>query len=270
MKKRQQLVLVVASAGLLLAGCGGSESATTDKSETKVAKSTSADLTTDTLIPAIFKAQQKAKTSHMSMLLELSGQKIKAEGDVVIGASAADSKVSMKMDMAAMGAGTVEMRFVDKVFYMNLGPLSDNKFAKIDTTDKNNPLGAQFGDLLDQMDPTTQLQQMSDAVTDARKKGDPITLDGVKAQPYQLRVDTTKLDSLKKLPEASKAQLPKTLTYTMYIGPDNLIRRLVTDVVGTKATTEYSKWGKSVDIQAPTKDQITDSDFMDKLGTVPS
>lgn len=271
MKKRHQLVLAVASASLLLAGCGGSDSATKDTSDSS-AVGTKADtsLTEANFVTTITAAQQKAKSSHVSMNIGAAGQKITAEGDVQVGATAADTKAAMTMNLGSVGVGKLEMRLIDSAFFINLGSMSDNKFAKIDLTDSSNPIAKQYGGMLDQLDPSKQLDQFKSALTGLEKKGDAVTLDGVKAQPYVLTLDTSKIKGLESLGAAAAGQIPKSLSYTMFVGPDNLPRRLVTSAAGTDVTLDYSKWGESVDIKAPAKDQITDSSILSKLGGAPS
>ena len=267
MNKRHHLVLAVAAASLVLTGCGSKEDAKKPSGDkTTVAASSGTDLTKANFISTVTAAQQKAKTSHVTMDMSAASQKINATGDVEVGATVADTKVSMKMDLGSLGGGSMEMRLVDKTFYINMGAISNNKFAKLDLTDKSNPLTAQYGGLLDQLDPSKQLEQLKGAVRSVEKKGAAITLDGVKAQPYEMTVDTTKLKDLK----GAGAQVPDTITYTMFIGPDNLPRRFTFDLMGSKATMDYSKWGESVDIKQPAKDQITDSSFLDQLGKAPA
>ena len=62
------------------------------------------------------------------------------------------------------------------------------------------------------------------------QKGKAIELDGVKAQPYVIVVDPSKLSAAKEAGES----LPKTLEYTMYVGPDNLPRRMITELPGRR------------------------------------
>ena len=265
MKKRYQFVVVVAAASLVLAGCGGKDNAAKDSA---VGQKAATELTAVNFVTEVTSAQGKAKSSHVSMKIDASGQKINAVGDIMVGSQAADTKMTMKMDLGSSGLGSLEMRLVDQVFYINLGPLSQNKFAKIDLTDSSDPIGAQYGKIIDQLDPSKQIEQFKDAMSSMKKKGDPIELDGVKAQPYQLTLDTAKVSELSELPAG--ANVPKQIVYTMFIGPDNLPRRISSEFAGSAVTMDYSKWGEAVDIKAPPKDQITDKSFLDQMGTRPA
>ncbi len=105
---------------------------------------------------------------------------------------------------------------------------------------------------MDQMDPAKPARQFKAAVKSFEKKGEPQTIDGVKAQPYVVTVDTSKIDAFKDLAGGRRAaRCPKTMVYTMYVGSDDLLRRMEFDMAGAKTTMDYSKWGEPVDIKAP-------------------
>ncbi|KQP27544.1 MULTISPECIES: hypothetical protein [unclassified Aeromicrobium] len=259
LKKSAAAVAIVLTAGLGLAACGGDDSSSAKGDTSSVGEKADTELTQENFFTEVTKAQQDAKTSHVEMAFGVGGQDIKASGDVSTGKTAADSAMSMTMTLGAQGE--MEMRLIDGVLYMNMGSMSQNKFAKIDLNDKSNPLGEQYGSLLDSVDPSKQIEQMQEAVTGFEQKGDAEKLDGVEATPYVVTVDSSKLTEQMGAPGQDAAQVPETLTYTMYIGPDNLPRRILMDVAGTKMTMDYTKWGEDVTIEAPAKDQISDVDL---------
>lgn len=253
-KKRHHLVLAVAAVSLALAGCSGN-----DKGKAGVGEEAATELTSANFTKEIAAAQQKAKTSH----IKIAADAFSAEGDVELGASAADTKIAMKFGTGA-GTGDLDMRLIDQIFYINLGPMSQNKFARIDLTDPANPIGAQYGSLIEQFNPTKQMEQFDDAMTSMTKKGKPIELDGVEAQPYEVVLDTSKIEGLDKI--GAGAELPEEMAYIVYVGPDNLPRRISTDLSGASVKVDYTKWGEPVDIKAPAKTEIADEDLMEKLG----
>ena len=246
-------------AGLSLVACTGD----------KDGESSGETLTKTNFFDEVLQAQAKAGTSHIAMNLEVGGQTIKADGDIQVGKTAADTAMAMTMETGQSGMGALEMRLVEEVFYLNFGPMTSNKFAKIDLNDESNPIGKQFGDILGNVDPAQQLRESKGAVKTFEQKGKAIELDGVKAQPYVIGVDPSKIKSAKGASES----LPKTVEYTMYVGPDNLPRRLVSDlpaVAGAgagKSTIDFSKWGEEVSITKPKASEITDKDFFSQLGT---
>jgi hypothetical protein len=142
--------------------------------------------------------------------------------------------------------------------------MTQNKFAKVDF---RSPVVSEFFAITEQLDPSKQLDQLSEALTSFEMKGEPEHIDGVDAQPYELVLDASKIDAPGTVPGAA-ASLPETLTYTMFIGPDNLVRRLTSEVDDSSVTIDYSQWGKPVDVQAPSAGEISDKD-LSRLGRPP-
>lgn len=260
LKQTIAALALVLTAGTSLAACGGDDTAKAQGDSSSVGEKASTTLTKDNFFTEVAKAQQDAGTSHVEMAFGLAGQQIKASGDVSVAEDVADTKMAMTMSAGAQG--DFDMRLVDGVFYMNMGPITQNKFAKIDLTDTSNPIGKQFSGLLDSVDPAKQLQQLQGAITSFEQKGAAKKIDGVEATPYVVGVDAKKVaDQLGAAGASASAQLPQEIVYTMYVGPDNLPRRISLDLSGTTMTMDYSKWGEDVTIEAPAKDQISDVDL---------
>ncbi|VXA95771.1 DUF6612 family protein [Aeromicrobium sp. 9AM] len=262
-RKLTSFVAVAVVAGLSLSACGDKDDSAADKKTGSSGGGKSVTLTQANFSDVLTDSQAKAKSSHVDMSIGVGGQTVKAQGDVKVGSSIKD--VSMAMTMT-MDSREMEMRLVDQTFYMNMGQITDDKFVKIDLTDESNPIAKQYSRIMDQMDPASQLRQFKAAVKSFEKKGEPQTIDGVKAQPYVVTVDTSKLDAIKDLPAASRSQVPKTIVYTMYVGSDDLLRRMEFELAGAKTTMDYSKWGEPVDVQAPSPDEISDKDISELSG----
>jgi hypothetical protein len=264
LKQLTAVTTLVLVAGVSLVACSGK-----DGSADGEGTSAGSDLSQTDFFDKVLQAQAKAGSSHMVMNMEVSGQTIKADGDIEVGKTAADTAMAMTMETGQSGMGALEMRLVDEIFYLNFGPMTSNKFARIDLTDENNPIGKQFGDLLGNVDPAQQLRKFEGAVKSFEQKGKTIELDGVQAQPYVIVVDPSKIESAKQ----AGGSLPKTLEYTMYVGPDNLPRRIVSDlptVAGSgkgASTIDFSKWGEDVSIAKPKASEITEKDFFSQLGS---
>ena len=47
-------------------------------------------------------------------------------------------------------------------------------------------------------------------------------------------------------------------SYSLFVGPDDLPRRISVDLGGAPTTMDYSKWGEPVNIVAPTADELTE------------
>jgi hypothetical protein len=264
---RERLKQLTAVTALILVA-GGSLVACSDEPP-KADGSSTEDLTESTFFDELTQAQAKAGTSHVSMAVKVAGQDVKADGDLKVGSSPADTAMAMTMSTGQSGLGTIETRLVDEIFYLNFGSMTGNKFAKIDLNDKSNPIGKQYGELVGNIDPTQQLKQFEGAVKSFDQKGKAITIDGVEARPYVIVVDPSKLSSAEK---AAGDSLPKTIEYTMYVGPDNLPRRVITQLPdpsgasGATMTINYSKWGEDVSIAKPKASEIADKDFLSQLG----
>src|SRR5689334_276562 len=251
MRMRVGTVLVL---GLLLgfvAACGGPEK-----------------LTQKTLFPRVSKAQAAAGSSHISMKLTApTGQDFRSHGQMKLGKRAQDTAMVMTVASESGGLGTIELRLVDRNFYMALGALTQGKFAKFDLTDKSNPISRQYGDIIKNVDPARQMQSYQDAITNFDSSGDPVKLDGVETQPYVITIDPKKAATLKSF---QTDRLPKQITFTLYVGPDNLPRRMVSQMPGPSGTTrlqmDYSKWGEPVTVTAPSKANIVDDSLFSQLG----
>jgi len=252
MRSRSGIVLVVGLLLGLLAGCGNEPEL----------------LTEETLFPRVSKAQAEAGSAHIAMTLTApDGQKFSSRGQMKLGARAQDTAMAMTVNGQAGGLGTVELRLVDRTFYVSLGALTQNKFVKIDLTDKSNPIARQYGEIIQNVDPARQVRQYQDAITKFDASGKATEIGGVTVQPYKVAVDPAKADQFKQLDPAA---LPDSITFTLYIGPNDLPRRMVslmpTPSGTTKLQLDYTKWGEKVTIEAPSKARITDDSLLNRLG----
>ncbi len=266
LRKLSSFVVVAVLVGFSTSACSDKDSADI-KGGSKAVTGGGESLTAANFAQVIADSQAKAKSVHVDMTIGVAGQKVTAQGDVAIGSKPADSAMVMTMDMGP--SASFEMRLVDQTMFMNMGELSEGKFLKIDLSDGDNALTRQFGQMLDQMDPAKQMAQLDKAVTSFEKKGEPMSLDGVKAQPYVMEVDTSKIDSFKDLPGSSASMIPKSIVYTIYIGPDDLLRRMTFDIAGSEATIDYSKWGEPVEITAPSAGEISERDLAGLMSGLP-
>ncbi|MHA7135323.1 LppX_LprAFG lipoprotein [Oerskovia turbata] len=254
--------LSVATVGVLgLAACSTgasapeSSSSAPAESEKAPAKGASADLTPENFVQRISDAQLAAGSVSMATSTQVQGVSMDMTGDVVF----TDGSQNLSMTMTVPGSGEMQIRFVDDVFYMNMGELSQNKFVAIDPADPSNPMASSFEGLTEQMDPSASTEALQGAITSIEKKGEPVDIDGVKAQEYTVTVDTTKLSdgTLQEQAEAAGTPLPETLTYQYWVDADDLMRKIVMDVMGTSTEMTFSKWGEDLAITAPTAEEIS-------------
>jgi len=243
----------------LIAGCGDKEepakgdatSSSPSKSDTS---SSSKELTKDNFASVIGSAMQKAGSVHVSMT-SASAAGLKVEGDQKMGGSAADSQMSLTMDL---GPTSMEMRMIDQKLYLKMDQLTKGKFGVVDLTDKSNPLVSQFGMLAEQTDLSKQFEDFGDAVTKFEKSSKSEKLDGVDTQAYDITLDAKKLA---KAQGQDAGSLPDSFTYTFYIGDDNLVRRMAIDVMGQKLQMDFTDWGKTVSVEKPKSSEISDVDL---------
>ncbi|HUP99763.1 MAG TPA: hypothetical protein VM093_04820 [Aeromicrobium sp.] len=251
MRARLGLLLVVGLLVGFLASCGEPEK-----------------LTAKTLFPAVSKAQAEAGSSHMAMKLTTpSGQSFESHGQMRLGKRPSDTAMAMTVNGGTGSMGTIELRLVGGNFYIALGALTQNKFAKIDLSDKSNPIARQYGDIVKNVDPARQVEQYRDAITKFDSSAQPVEIDGVKTQPYRITIDPKKAGSLESF---RKADLPSTINFTLYIDSDNLPRRMVSKVPSpagpTRLQMDYTHWGEKVTIQAPKASNVVDQSLFDQVG----
>jgi len=267
-RKLASLVAVVLLAGLTLSACGDKDNGDADTKAKSSSSASDKELTAETFFTTLIDEQQKAGSAHTAMTIGVGGQSITADGDTEFGKTLADTSVSMDMDMGSAGPATMKLLLVDGIMYMNLGQVTKGKYAKFDLADDDNAFAKHFSQMADQMDPSKQLEEFKNAVKSFEKKGKPKQLDGVEAQPYEIVLDTTKVDAFSEVPGG--AGVPKTITYVMYLGSDNRLRRMTANVSGSKTQVDFSKWGEDVDIKAPPASEVTDQDLSKLMGGAPT
>ncbi|MFE6736977.1 DUF6612 family protein [Microbacterium sp. NPDC057650] len=248
-------IAVVASLGI--AGCSPSPASDTasKSSETKTAAPEKPTrLTADDFVQRLSDAQLKASTGHVVQNMTAQGQTVASTGDMAVDS---DPK-KMRMHLSTeVGGNSMEMILVDGTIYLSMGEMTQNKFVKI-STDDDNPIAAQLESTLSQSNLADQMKGLSAALTDFTVADGTEKIDGVDTTHYVLTVDTKKLFAAQGAEVPAEAGIGDTVTYDMYVGGDDLIRRSVVDMGVMKTTLDYSKWGEPVTIEAPTADQLTE------------
>jgi lipoprotein LprG len=250
---RTLAITVTAGMAFGLAGCGneadsGPGFASKDKT---VEVDQGAALSKSEIMTAAYQASAKAGSAHMAMTMKMGGQATRLQGDV----SYAGARTAMQATMSApqMG-GKMEIRYVDKIVYLQIpGVTPAGKFLSVDPSDPTSPMAKAYAGLSDQMDPMASLKAAQSAVVSADRVGKG-TVQGVAVDHYKVVVDAAKM--LSKQSAAVRAQLPKTVTYEMWLDAKNLVRRMTFDLAGTTAEIEMSDWGKPVTVKRPAASDI--------------
>lgn len=261
---RRSLAALAAAPLLILAACGGdSTSDLTGASDaTSPTPSDDGALTEETFYSAVTQAQLRAQTVHMSAEMAVGGQQMTIEGDLETGDTLADSAMDMTMSAPALGEG-LRIVLVDEVMYLNLGQMTQGKFAKVDLGDTSTPMGQMMSQLAGSADPSAAMKAMERGITSFEQVGKE-QIDGVDTCRYNVEVDLKEVlaaQGMSDLPGAATAQLPKTVTFDMWVGKDDLIRRMSFSLgEAMTITMNLTDWGEPVDITAPPRNQITKSD----------
>lgn len=262
---RRGAVALAAAPLFLLAACGGDSSDLVGDSTTTSSAATSdggAELTQETFAEVVTDAQLKAQTAHVSADISVSGQRITLEGDVKVGSSLADYGADITMSAPAMGDG-LHVVIVDEALYMNLGAMTQGKFSRIDLGDAGSPMGELMSQMMSSADPSASLKAMQDGLSSFDEVGTE-QIDGVDTTQYRVEVDTSKVlaaQGMRDLLGTTGAQLPDTLTYDLWIGDDNLMRRMSFSMgAAMSMTMNLTAWGEPVDISAPPPSEVSKRD----------
>lgn len=210
-------------------------------------------LTVDDFVQRTSAASDGVSSVHMTMVMQAAGETMNADADVVTRGDAAD----MRMTMTIPEVGAVEMIVVDGAAYMTLGDLTGGQYLDLTSDAEDNPFAGMTDELTGSFD-AKSTAKLAGAVRSVEPAGDPVEIDGVLTQPYEVVVDGAAAAAMLG-DEADAAQIPETVTYTYWIGEDDLMRRLVADMPEGSVEMVFSAWGADVTITAPTPDQIMDS-----------
>lgn len=253
-------VVVAVAAPLLtvgLAGCGGNNDGKAAASDTTVSASPSgspsADASPDASGPSADSAQlfddmltaMKDKgTATIAMSMGSAGT---AKGQI----DYSSSTPAMALKLSTSGMDGVEMRLVDGEMYMSMPPMTPaGKFFKLD--DSLPGMGESMKSLesLTQFSPEKTAAMMRNSLKSLKKVGT-VDIDGDTTTQYKVVVDGKKsLDELD-LPSGTSANVPKRLTYDLFVTDDSLIRRMQMKSAGQNITIDYTDWGAPVTIEAP-------------------
>jgi hypothetical protein len=205
----------------------------------------------DAFVAKLKNAARSITTARFTMDMDLGGQSVSAKGAVDM--TGDTPAMELSMDLTGMGTPT-EMRLVAGNMYIQ-APGSDGKYLKMDLSDPNGPL-AGYGDSLLNYDPQSMINSMTgDAFKKVVDLG-PETVGGLKREHYRVTLDTAAATKVfGNLP--STAQVPKTLTYDMWLDGQGRMARfkmLLKNV--TQVTATYSDYGADVHITAPAPSQV--------------
>lgn len=245
---------VFAVAGVVLAGCGeeaNDEPGGGDATSDPTTEAPPGDaLTVDNFGERVVAAQHDAGGVEVDMEMGVEGQTVQASGAMLSGDSLESTQMQLTMEVP--GEGTMEMRMVDGVMYMEIPEMG---WISMDLAEAAQSMGLDMGSF----DPSAQIEAFDEALVSLEASGEPEELDGVQAQPYTLVLDAQTLTDLEGFEGLEGSDdLPEQLEVEMWIGPDDLPRRMVMDVEGDAMTMNMSNWGADVNVEAPPAEEVTD------------
>ncbi len=212
---------------LPLAACGSDTTSSGDEPDT---------LTKANFAETVAGAMEEEKSAHMTM--DMAG--MKGEGDFEY--DGAETVMQMSM---SQGAQEMKMILADGVMYMQAeGMAPPGKWVRID---KDTPMLGEMLGQLDGMTPSAQVEAMEKGLKKVKYVGES-TIDGDKVHEYEVTADPKVIAEANKLPTTS---MPETITYTMFLTEDHLLRRMETELAGQSVEMEMTDWGKPVDVTAP-------------------
>lgn len=266
MRVSRRLLAVPAAAVLAwsLTACGGAApeapaglDASASATEETVVEPAGFVLTTENL-PDIAAAMLAAQTYDTTMVTEVAGASMTAQGQARV--SDAGTEMTLSMSSPEMAA-PLDIRLVGGQMYVNMGELTGGLFWQLDPTDTSNPLTAGFAGSTGQASAADSLEALVPALVSVEKSGAVEEIDGVTTQPYDVVVDTSKIagQSAEQFAAAAEAgvEVPAQITYTYWVGDDQLPRKLSMDLLGSHIEMTFSNWGGPVTIEAPPADQVT-------------
>jgi lipoprotein LprG len=199
-------------------------------------------LTKDNLVPTMLAAMRDKKTAHMSMKL---GSSLSADADLRY----SEDKTEMKMSMD-MGSTKAVVVLVDGVVYMQQS--AGGKYMKID---KDTPGMGSIVEQMSGLSPNGSIEAMRGALKKVEYAGSD-TVDDTVVSKYRVTADTTAMAGSLGGAAAGAGDLPKTVTYTLYVDGQNLMRRIDMTVADQDIQMLVTKWGEPVDITAPPASQV--------------
>lgn len=230
---------------LALTGCGSSDSATgstTDKEP----------LTQSNFAKRMNKALVSAGSAQITQDRKLAQQDVTVEGELQVAKKPQETRV--KITGEAMGSG-FDIRKIGDAMYSKLTLFTRDRFAQQSWSDEPEGIIVPFWNMLNAANASHLVSDFKHATLDFEKSGTKKKMDGVSAQPYTVTVDTSKVTAIA---ESERSLMPDKIEYTVYIGSDDLPRKVELKQGSTNITTEFAQWGSSVEVDQPEKSQLSD------------
>jgi len=260
------LPLAFLLAGSVAACGGGSPSANGSPEPTRTHSETPTPTPTPTVEPlttenvfARLTAAQATVTSYDVAVSVAGAAPMELTGSV----DRAAGKQNIATVMSYPEFGSIEVRFVDGAMFLKKASMTGDLYLLLDPDDTVGDQAFTFSKIDDSV-MKTGLEGTEDAVVSVTPVGAPEVLDGVEAQAYEVVLDTAKFTaeaSSDLLTEGVDA-LPPTITYTYWVGDDDVPRKTVIELNGSVTTIVITNLGAGTPVTAPAPERImTDMPF---------
>lgn len=269
LEKSRWLPVVAVSAGLVLAGCGGSgtstsTSAVSSSAAPSAASSQAAVVAKGSTVPladlnARMQAAMKAAgTAHAEL----------TTGDQAMGGDFDFAATPATFSLSSERAGEqVTMLFIDKVLYLggnSLTGVTDKKWIKLDPAATDDPMSGMVAPLFSAFasisDPTALTSGITDATATVTGTSGGQVSYSIELTPAQVKAMTDAL-ATKLLGTAAPAATASPAGQTIELTVDAQDRPLMMAVKeGTSSktiTAKYSQWGTAPAITAPPASEVT-------------
>ncbi|UJP40437.1 hypothetical protein [Cellulomonas palmilytica] len=254
---------------LTLAACGTSSAGSAATADPTGAATTAAEPTTSPAaddagappsytsaeLVSVLAAIQPARSMRATSTTSASGMTVTSESAVVN-----DGDTIAVESVSEQGGETISTVFVDGVFYMSLGEMTQGKFVEIDPTDTTNPLAAYMPDI-DSLAKQGSIPLSEEMLISSEDLGVE-EVQGVTTRHYRLVLDTTAYMSVMQdasAPELAEVyeQMPKTLEAEYWFDEDYLAVQSTVEVMGTSTTVVLRDWNDpGVTVTAPAADEV--------------
>ena len=248
---------------LALAGCGSNDGsqAAQDPAAPSSSQSGSAQVSSAPQAGApVDKAQflrmvqagvAKITTVKVAMTGDLSGGGYTMKGAMDL--TGDKPAMQMTMNLSSSGVSNAEMRLVDGTMYMSLGSMTGGKFVKFDLSDPNSPLGP-MSSTLSNLDPSQLMGQLRPEML----RHLVFVGSDQHGRHYRATLVTAKAPQLQGVPSSALGNLPKTMSYDVWLDDQGRFSRFVVSVPKfMKMTGTYTDYGAPVHITAPPASQVT-------------
>lgn len=221
---------------------------------------TGAALTTSTFASAVTSATSQSRSVHINGVVAVQGQHVTFNADAARPVSSGGTP-SAVATVSVAGMAKVEVRIVDGSLYVNRSQLpmlpvpGDKPWVKVPLGGSSSPFGSLFGQIGSLRGDL--LGKTFHSVTHVTKLG-PANIDSVQTMHYRVTVNVSQARSLLGVPpQAGSAQLPRTITYDVWLDSQN--RPTMVSMVNPNfsLTLTFSDWNEPVHVIAPPASQVS-------------